>query len=136
MKAAQVEMLYDPDASPPGADHVDRVRGRCDLLHLGAHGGDRAGDFVDGLAAQPQAHQKPAHLRRRRLARHHVVEGLADSSRVSVAPVATLPMSALKSSMLSSVRLRASAGRHVPRGGKSRKFFKIVWPFSDAMLSG
>src|SRR5215213_6180103 len=43
---------------------------------------------------------------------------LADSSRDSVAPVATLPMSDLKSSMLSSVRLRAAAGRHVPCGGQ------------------
>src|SRR4029077_4312100 len=49
---------------------------------------------------------------------------LADSSRVSVAPVATLPMSALKSSMLSSVRLRAPAGLCVPRGGKVEKILQ------------
>ena len=50
--------------------------GRLDAQHLGAHGGDRAGDLVDGLAAHPQRHQEAAHLRRRRFARHHAVEGV------------------------------------------------------------
>ena len=57
-----------------GADHVDRVGGRGDAQHLLAHGGDRAGDFLDGLAAHAQRHQEAAHLRRRGLARHHAVE--------------------------------------------------------------
>ena len=58
-----------------GADHVDRVRRRRHAQHLGAHGGDRAGDLVDGLAAHAQRHQQAAHLRGRRFARHHAVEG-------------------------------------------------------------
>src|SRR3954471_13360252 len=51
-------------------------------------------------------------------------KALADSSRVSVAPVATLPMSDLKSSMVSSVRLRTAAGRQVPSGGQIEKVFQ------------
>ena len=57
-----------------GADHVDGVRRRVDPQHLGAHRGDRAGDFIDRLAAHAQRHQKRAHLRRRRFARHHLLE--------------------------------------------------------------
>ena len=57
-----------------GADHVDRVGRRRDAQHLLAHRGHRAGDLVDGLAAHAQRHQEAAHLRRRRLARHHAVE--------------------------------------------------------------
>ncbi len=58
-----------------GADHVDRVGRRFHAQHLGAHGGDRAGDLVDGFAAHAQRHQQRAHLRGRRFARHHAVEG-------------------------------------------------------------
>ena len=65
-----------------GADHIDGVRGRFHPQHLRAHRGHRAGDLVDGLAAHAQRHQQPAHLRWRRLARHHQVEALAASSRL------------------------------------------------------
>src|SRR4051794_6617272 len=49
---------------------------------------------------------------------------LADSSRDSVAPVATLPMSDLKSSMLSSMRLAAPAGLRVPGRGEIEKILQ------------
>ena len=58
-----------------GADNVDGVGRRLHRGHLGAHGGDRAGDLVDGLAAQAQAGEEGADLHRRRLARHDDVEG-------------------------------------------------------------
>ncbi len=58
-----------------GAHHVDRLRRRLHAQHLGAHGGHRAGDLVDGFAAHAQAHQQRAHLRGCRFARHHAVEG-------------------------------------------------------------
>ena len=58
-----------------GSDHIDGIGGRRDAQHLGAHGGDRAGDFFDGLATHPQRHQEAAHLRGRRFAGHHAVEG-------------------------------------------------------------
>ena len=41
-----------------GADHVDGVGRRLHAQHLGAHGGDRAGDLVDGFAAHAQRHQE------------------------------------------------------------------------------
>ena len=58
-----------------GADHVDGVGGSVDAQHLGAHRRYRAGDLVDGFAAHPQRHQQSAHLRGRRFAGHHAVEG-------------------------------------------------------------
>ena len=69
------------------------------------------------------------------------------ASRVSAAPVATLPMSALRSSMLPSSALPdcrprfagSDARRPVAAfhgAARSRKFFRIGWPCSEAMLSG
>ena len=64
-----------------GADDVDGVGRRLDPGHLLAHGGDRAGDLVDGLAAHPQRRQERADLHRRRLARHDDAEGLLGLAR-------------------------------------------------------
>ena len=58
-----------------GADGVDGARRRLDRQRLGAHGARGAGDLLDRLAAHAQRHQERAHLRRRRVARHHRVEG-------------------------------------------------------------
>ena len=44
------------------ADHVDRVFGRLDPQHAGPHGLDGSGDFIDGLAANPQPHEEGAGL--------------------------------------------------------------------------
>ncbi len=57
-----------------GAHHVDGILRSLNPQHLLAHGGDRAGDLVDGLAANAQRHQQSAHLRGRRFAGHHGVE--------------------------------------------------------------
>src|ERR1700738_3000870 len=73
MKAAQVEMLNEPDASPPVA--TTWMGWSFDGEHLRAHGANRAGDLVHGFAAHPQRHQQSAHLRGRGFARHHAVEG-------------------------------------------------------------
>ena len=59
-----------------GADDVDGALGRLDAEHLRAHGGDRAGDLVHGLAAHAEADEERADLRRRRLAGHDDAEGL------------------------------------------------------------
>ena len=53
-----------------GADDVDGAFGRFDPQHLLAHGGDRAGDLVDRLAAHAQRHQERADLAGRRFAGH------------------------------------------------------------------
>src|ERR1035437_5695210 len=58
-----------------GADHIDGVGRSFDAQHLGAHRRYRAGDLVDGFAAHAKRHQQSAHLRGRRLAGHHAVEG-------------------------------------------------------------
>ncbi len=58
-----------------GADDIDGVGWRVHPQHFGAHGGNRAGDFLDRLAAHAQRHQQAAHLRGRRFARHHLLEG-------------------------------------------------------------
>ncbi len=57
-----------------GADHVHRAFRRLNPRHLGAHGGDGAGDLVHGLAAKAKAGQERAELHRRRLAGHDRVE--------------------------------------------------------------
>ena len=75
MNAAQVEILYEPEASPPVPTTSMASGGAFTPQHLGAHGRDRAGDFIDGFAAHAQRHQQAAHLRRRCFARHHAVEG-------------------------------------------------------------
>ena len=75
MNDAQVETLTEPEPSPPVPTMSTASGGRCHPQHLGAHRRDRAGDLLDGLAANPQRHQKPAHLRGRGLARHQAVEG-------------------------------------------------------------
>ena len=99
-----------------GADDVDRVGGRCDAQHLGAHRGDCAGDLVDAFAAHPQRHQEAAHLRRRHFARQHGVEGGHRFRRVSAAPAATLAIRGLKDSMRAD-RSAPKAAR-VKRGGQ------------------
>ena len=75
MSAAQVEMLNEPDASPPVPTTSMASGGAVDAQHLRAHRGDGAGDLVDGLAAHAQRHQERAHLRGRRFAGHHLLEG-------------------------------------------------------------
>jgi hypothetical protein len=51
------------------------VERRLDCQHLGAHGAGRPGDFLHGLAADPERHQEAADLGRRGIAGHHHVEG-------------------------------------------------------------
>jgi uncharacterized protein (UPF0264 family) len=58
-----------------GTDDVHRVGGRIDPQHLPSHRRNRAGDLIDGFAADPKRHQQSAHLRGRRLAGHHAVKG-------------------------------------------------------------
>ena len=57
------------------ADDVHGAWGRVDPHHLRTHRRHRAGDLIDRLAANPQRHQQPTHLRRGCLARHHALEG-------------------------------------------------------------
>src|SRR6185436_7069812 len=124
MKAAQVEMLYDPDASPPVPTTSMASGGAATFCILARM-----------VVTAPVISSTVSPRRRRPINSPPICDGvaspdimwskaLADSSRVSVAPVATLPMSALKSSMLSSVRLRTPAGLCVPRGGKVEKILQ------------
>ena len=69
--ATAVEIFERAGLVAAGAAHIDRVGQGGDAQHLLAHRGDGAGDLVDRLAAHPHRHQEAAHLRRRRLARHH-----------------------------------------------------------------
>ena len=133
-----------------GADHVDGVRRRLHAEHLGAHGGDRAGDLVDGFPAHAQAHQQRAHLRGRRFARHHAVEGAgrfrAGEARAGrdlgderfeivghgLEPQPTAGAGDLRAGVALALRPRCM----FQAAARSRKFFSIRWPCSEAMLSG
>ena len=57
------------------ADDVDRIGGRAHAQHFAAHRGNGPGYFIDGLAAHAKPHNQRAHLRGRRLARHHLLKG-------------------------------------------------------------
>ena len=128
-----------------GADHVDCVSRRLHAQHLGAHGGDRAGDLVDGFPAHAQAHQQPAHLRGRRLARHHAVEGACrfrareagagrdlGDERLEIVGHGFAPYSAA----CAGARALCRPVFAFQAAARSRKFFSIRWPCSEAMLSG
>jgi hypothetical protein len=82
-----------------GADDVDGIGRRFDRQHLGAHRGDGADDLVDGFAADAQRHQEAADLRRRRLAGHQDVEGLAGLLTVRGSRLAALARSGFRSVM-------------------------------------
>ena len=123
------------------ADHVDRARGRVDPRHLGTHRRHGAGDLIDGLARTRSAISNPPICDGVDLARHHALEGGCGTLRASaVAPVATWPMSALSSNIkgLCGPHAAPRTGRQAAfhRAAMSRKFFKIEWPCSEAMLSG
>jgi hypothetical protein len=60
-------------AGPAGVDGAGRG---FDGEHLGPHRAGRAGDLVDGFAANAQGHEQAADLARRRVARHDDSEGL------------------------------------------------------------
>ena len=95
--AAAVEMLKVPAPSPPVPTVSMAPGGRVDRQRLGAHGARGAGDLGDGLAAHAQRHEEAAHLRRRRVARHHRVEGARrHPSSSSRSPAATRARSALE----------------------------------------
>ena len=68
-------MLNEPEASPPVPTTSTASGGALDAQHLRAHGGDRAGDLLDRLAAHAQRHEQAAHLRGGGFARHHLLEG-------------------------------------------------------------
>ena len=74
MSAAQVEILNEPEASPPVPTTSIASGGAATRSIFARIADDRAGDLVDRLAAHPQRHQQRAHLRGRRVARHHLLE--------------------------------------------------------------
>src|SRR6185437_10977568 len=67
--------IHRAGAVAAGPDHVDGIGRRVDAQHLGAHRRYRAGDLIDGFAADAKRHQQSAHLRWRCLAGHHAVKG-------------------------------------------------------------
>ena len=149
MKAAQVEMLNEPEASPPVPTTSIGIGRRLHAQHLGAHGGDRAGDLVDGFAAHAQRHQQAAHLRGRRFARHHAVEGAGGFLAREACAGRDLGDERFEivghggASGCSRARRRTCARNRALRprlafqaAARSRKFFSIRWPCSEAMLSG
>ena len=77
-KAAQVETLKVAWPSPPVPTMSIASAGAVTAAHLGAHEARGAGDLGHRLAAHAQRHQEGAHLRGRRVAGGHRVEGLAD----------------------------------------------------------
>ena len=129
-----------------GTDHVHGVIRRIDLEHLGAHGRHRAGDLVDRLATHPERHEQAAHLRWRRFAGHHAVE--RSSSFVAREARAARDLGDERLEIVAHGFPRYDAARIAPAGAgrrprcalkaaaRSRKFFRIRWPFSEAMLSG
>ena len=58
----------------PGSHNINRTIRRVHAQHFSPHGGDRAGNFVHGLAAHPKRHQKTADLAGCCVARHHHVK--------------------------------------------------------------
>ncbi len=114
-----------------GADDVDRVRGRFDAQHLGAHGGHGAGDFVDGFAADPKRHQEAAHLRGVTSPESMASNAVSASSRAQPRARGDLRDQGLER-IPCSVRSR-SVGRGGARSNasrRSRKFRACVLPCS------
>ena len=127
-----------------GADDVDRVRAGASTRSI----------LARMAVTAPVISSTVSPRTRNAISRPPICEGVASpdimlsnaaaaSSRVSVAPVATLAMSALKfdhdapqcaAFVAASRRPRPVAAFHA--AARSRKFFKIRWPCSEAMLSG
>ncbi len=135
MKAAQVEMLNEPDASPP-----------VPTTSIASGGASTLSILARIAVTAPVISSTVSPRTRSAISRPPICEGVASpdimrsnacaaSSRDSVAPEATLAIRPLKSSTTAAPQcaLRRCAFHCAAR---SRKFFRIRWPCSDAMLSG
>ena len=135
MKAAQVEMLKEPDASPP-----------VPTTSMAPGGASTFSILARIAVTAPVISSTVSPRTRSAISRPPICEGVAspdimrskacaDSSRDSFAPEATLAIRPLKSSATAAPQcaLRRCAFHCA---ASSRKFFRIRWPCSDAMLSG
>ena len=149
MNAAQVEMLNEPEASPP-----------VPTTSIASGGAFTPSILARMVVTAPVISSTVSPRTRSAISSAPICEGVASpdimrskadaaSARVRLAPVATLAMSALKSSAMfelypaacaGDLRAEAALGLR-PRSAfqaaaRSRKFFSIRWPCSEAMLSG
>ena len=111
---ASVETFQVPDLIASRADDVDRAFGRIDPHHAGAHGLDGSGNLLDGLAANPQPHQKGAGLSMGDLTGNRRSKALCASKDESGCPVATLARIGLNASMARPQTVRARDPDHAP----------------------
>ena len=156
INAAQVEMLYEPDASPPVPTTSMASGGACTRSIL-----ERMAVTAPVISSTVSPRTRNA------MSNAPICDGVASpdiicsnaaaaSSRPSVAPVATLPTIALNSTVTAAPLVHsferpfpysAPAKREGREGlrrpvdafhaaAMSRKFFSIRWPCSEAMLSG
>ena len=145
ISAAQVEMLNEPEASPPVPT--------TSMASAGA----RTRSILSRIAVTaPVISSTVSPRTRRAISSPPICEGVASpdiivskpraaSSRLSVAPVAALAINPLSSSVTFAphgtrrVARRSAARRPVEAFhavAMSRKFRKMRWPWSEAMLSG
>ena len=116
--AAAVETLKVPDASPPVPQVSIAVSGARTLSMRSRSAWAPPVELVDGLAAHPQPHEKPADLGRGRIAGHHDLERVARlAARQRLDPEASRPSSAF---ILSGVGAHARPPRRRSAPGSCR----------------
>ena len=145
IKAAQVEILKEPEASPP-----------VPTTSIASGGAATRSIFSRIAVTAPVISSTVSPRTRSAMSSAPICEGVASpdiivsnpraaSSRLSVAPVAALAINPLSSS----VTLRSQETRRLARApvgwrppaafqtaAMSRKFRSMRWPYSEAMLSG